>query len=229
MTICEPLTAENLRSTYMKVPNLSLKEAIRRVPDFSTVLPSCVDLSIVSSSAKKGLTKEDAAAIRLYTIECPVYKLLNAALRTEELKNIEPWFPYLKLFNIAISKLTPKKGTYCRGINGNLNSLYPVGSIVTWIIEIFLILAVLPTTSKSTTTSKPTTTTSKLKTTSTTTKTFKPTITSKITTKASKSTRTPSTIRTSRLTTASKQSSSVSTLFKTFSALVNTCLQPFMN
>ncbi|CAF0845184.1 unnamed protein product [Rotaria sordida] len=135
-TICEPLTAENLRSTYMKVPNLSLKEAIRRVPDFSTVLPSCVDSSIVSSSAKKGLTKEDAAAIRLYTIECPVYKLLNAALRTEELKNIEPWFPYLKLFNIAISKLTPKKGTYCRGINGNLNSLYPVGSIVTWVCKV---------------------------------------------------------------------------------------------
>ncbi|CAF0903961.1 unnamed protein product [Rotaria sordida] len=215
----------------MKVPNLSLKEAIRRVPDFSTVLPSCVDSSIVSSSAKKGLTKEDAAAIRLYTIECPVYKLLNAALRTEELKNIEPWFPYLKLFNIAISKLTPKKGTYCRGINGNLNSLYPVGSIVTWIIEIFLILAVLPTTlkgtvttSKSTTTSKPTTTTSKPTTTTSKLKT-----TSKTTTKASKPTRTSSTIRTSRLTTASKQSSSVSTLFKTFSALVNTCLQPFMN
>ncbi|CAF3331923.1 unnamed protein product [Rotaria sp. Silwood2] len=116
----------------MKASTLAVKAAIQHVPDFATHVPSCVDFSIASSSAKIGLTKEDVAAIKTYTAECPVYKLLNTALRSEQLKNIEPWFPYLKLLHIAISKLHPKKGTYCRGIGGNLSSLYPVGSTVIW-------------------------------------------------------------------------------------------------
>ncbi|CAF4738502.1 unnamed protein product, partial [Rotaria sp. Silwood2] len=72
----------------MKASTLAVKAAIQHVPDFATHVPSCVDFSIASSSAKIGLTKEDVAAIKTYTAECPVYKLLNTALRSEQLKNI---------------------------------------------------------------------------------------------------------------------------------------------
>ncbi|CAF3360510.1 unnamed protein product [Rotaria sp. Silwood1] len=136
VVVCQILTADNLRSTYMKVPTLPLKAAIQHVPDFTTLVPSCVDSSIASSSAKSGLTKEDVAAIKTYTAECAVYRLLNTALRSEQLTNIEPWFPFLKLLHIALTKVHPKKGTYCRGIGGNLSPFYPVGSTVIWVCKI---------------------------------------------------------------------------------------------
>ncbi|CAF2960014.1 unnamed protein product [Rotaria sp. Silwood2] len=188
----------------MKAPILAVRAAIQHVPDFATHVPSCVDFSIASSSAKSGLTKEEVAAIKTYTAECPVYKLLNTALRSEQRKNIEPWFPYLKLLHIAISKLHPKKGTYCRGIGGNLSSVYPVGSTVVWIIEIFLILAVSTITSETTTTTSTTKISSKVTTSKpTTTTTTTPTTTSKSTTK-SKVTTTSKPTTTSKATTTSK-------------------------
>lgn len=66
-------------------------------------------------------------------MECNVYKLVNIALRTQEFKNIQPWFAYLKLFHTATNKLQIKKGYFCRGEIGNWGHSYKVGSTVTWV------------------------------------------------------------------------------------------------
>ncbi|CAF3377879.1 unnamed protein product [Rotaria sp. Silwood1] len=119
----------------MQVPTLPIKEAFRRVPNFAKFMPSCLTSAIYESNQKNGLAKEEVAAIKAYTAQCDVYKLLNQALRSEQLKNIQPWFSYLKLFHMAISKLKPKKGYYCRGENIDQSSKYQVGSIITWVRE----------------------------------------------------------------------------------------------
>ncbi|CAF0866289.1 unnamed protein product [Rotaria sordida] len=117
----------------MQVPTLPIIKAFRRVPKFAKFMPSCLTSAIHASSPKNGLVKEEVAAIKAYTAQCDVYTLLNQALRSEQLKNIRPWFSYLKLFHMAINKLKPKTGEYCRGENIDQSSKYQVGSIVTWV------------------------------------------------------------------------------------------------
>ena len=118
----------------MKVPTLPLQDAVKHLPIIDSInTQSCASKSFMASSSKGGLTKDEAAAIRTYTSACRVYQILNEALRSEQSKNIEPWLSYLKLFHLALNKIHAKKGSYCRGIRGRLNHLYPVGSIVTWV------------------------------------------------------------------------------------------------
>lgn len=79
------------------------------------------------------LSKEDVATIKAYTNGWVIYSPLNAALNSEKLEEIKPWFHYLKLLDMAVSKLPRKPGIYCRGVNANISHLYTVGSIVTWV------------------------------------------------------------------------------------------------
>ena len=51
------------------------------------------------------LTPDESAAIRLYTMETPLYRRLNDALRNGNLDIIKCFFPYLKLFYTAVFKL----------------------------------------------------------------------------------------------------------------------------
>ena len=131
------MTAENLRSTYLKVPSVKLEEAIRKVPNFTKHMPSCVSAASMSSIPKFGLRKEEVAVIKTYTAECEIYRTLNQALRTEQLKSIEPWFAYLKLFHMAVNKLPSNKASLCRGENGDRSHLYKIGFTVTWVSVLF--------------------------------------------------------------------------------------------
>jgi hypothetical protein len=119
----------------MKVPLVDLKEAIQRVPEFKVHIPLCVDTAHKQSEAIFGLTREETAAIKTYTASCEVHKLVNIALRSQQYKNIEPWFAFLKLFHTAINKLNAQKGSFCRGENEDWSDSYTVGSIVTWVSE----------------------------------------------------------------------------------------------
>ena len=102
-----------------------------RIVTFNTVL-ECLH----ESFDQNGLSMEEIATIKAYTFEWEIYPPLNAALRSEKFEKIQPWFPYLKLLDMAVDKLSPKPGTYCRGINANISHLYPAGSIVTWVCKI---------------------------------------------------------------------------------------------
>ncbi|CAF4762163.1 unnamed protein product, partial [Rotaria sp. Silwood2] len=59
-------------------------------------------------SSPHNLTRDEAAAIFLYTMEAgdhSFYRILNQVLRKENRKEAIPWFSYLKLFDTALKKL----------------------------------------------------------------------------------------------------------------------------
>ncbi|CAF0995773.1 unnamed protein product [Rotaria magnacalcarata] len=133
VTVCDPLTADNLRTIYMKVPKLPLGQSVIHISGSGFINPSaCVTQSLATAKPTKGLTTEEVAVIKSYTSSCRLYEMLNAALRTEQQVNIQPWFAYLKLFQMAIVKIPAKYGSYCRGITGDYHNMYKVGSTVVW-------------------------------------------------------------------------------------------------
>ena len=82
-----------------------------------------------SSEQKDGLTKDESAAIHLYTMQWPdsndnLSTILNKILRSEKRDILRPWFSYLRLILTGLFKLPPKKGIFWRGIRGNVNDQY---------------------------------------------------------------------------------------------------------
>ena len=84
-----------------------------------------------------GLTVDESAAIMLYTMswiprnKC-LYDVLNATLRSEDRDKLEPWFPYLKLFLTALSRLPSQERTVFRGIKLNLSESYLNKKSIIW-------------------------------------------------------------------------------------------------
>lgn len=79
-----------------------------------------------------GLTRDEAAAINIYTQESPVYKKLNKMLLAGDREPLQQWFPFLKLFLGALHKLPSCPGTYFRGVSADIASLYTKGRKVVW-------------------------------------------------------------------------------------------------
>lgn len=133
------LTPDNLRSTYMEVPEVSLMEAVAQVPSYTVPgFSSCIKLTILYATTMLGLTQEEVATIKTYTGEC-LYQELNNALRTEQYIMIKPWFAYLKLFQLALTKLKTEEGTFCRGERRKWTVTYQPGEIITWVHKFILI------------------------------------------------------------------------------------------
>jgi hypothetical protein len=63
------------------------------------------------------LTRDESAAIYLYTMPSPVFSRLNDALRDENRDALKPWFAFLKLFITALKNLPSIKETVWRGID----------------------------------------------------------------------------------------------------------------
>ncbi|CAF0847257.1 unnamed protein product [Didymodactylos carnosus] len=85
-----------------------------------------------------GLTIDESAAIRLYTIEWEgahrsLYSILNYTLKTADREDLRPYFKYLKLFLTALAKLpcVPPL-TIWRGVTKDLSADFPPGTLVTW-------------------------------------------------------------------------------------------------
>jgi len=85
-----------------------------------------------------GLTIDESAAIRLYTMQWPnphpsLYSMVNSTLIMPDRTALKPYFKYLKLFLTALVKLkfVPQQ-TVWRGITKNLSADYPTGKDVTW-------------------------------------------------------------------------------------------------
>jgi hypothetical protein len=85
-----------------------------------------------------GLTFDESAAIRLYTIEweephASLYSKLNSTLKRSDRQGLRPYFKYLKLFLTALVKLpcAPLQ-TVWRGVNKDLSEDFPRGTPVTW-------------------------------------------------------------------------------------------------
>ena len=64
------------------------------------------------------MTRDDIAAIHLYTQENPIYGALNSALRSEDRDTVRPYWAYMKLLQLALFKLEKDdSGTLFRGVS----------------------------------------------------------------------------------------------------------------
>jgi hypothetical protein len=85
--------------------------------------------------SKHNLTREESAAVFLYTMDCgdnSFYKVLNEALRSENRRALRSWFGFLKLFDTALAKLPNVQDCVWRGVNGNISQQFKKGETVTW-------------------------------------------------------------------------------------------------
>jgi hypothetical protein len=85
--------------------------------------------------SQHGLTHDESAAVYLYTMEGgqnSFYKVLNKALRSENRPALKPWFPFLKLFDVALKKLPNVKGSVWRGVPGDVTQQFTKGLVLTW-------------------------------------------------------------------------------------------------
>jgi len=125
---------------YAQEPLLPLTKACAPLNNIIYNLWFYVQLAIdgTPEQPSDGLTIDESAAIRLYTIEWPrphrsLYSMLNQTLQTTNRENLRPYFKYLKLFMTALAKLqcAPSQ-TVWRGVTKDLSTSFPPGTLVTW-------------------------------------------------------------------------------------------------
>ena len=123
---------------YEKSPLVTLEEAVKPLVP---IVPKVErNVFIVKQNCKEpadGLTSDESAAIMLYTYESmphedSLYVKLNATLRSEQRKNLIPWFLYLRLILTALAQLSSKCCTVFRGVKESLWTEYPTGKTFIW-------------------------------------------------------------------------------------------------
>ncbi|CAF3486039.1 unnamed protein product [Rotaria sp. Silwood1] len=85
--------------------------------------------------SEHGLTRDESAAVFLYTMEwgeSSLYQVINRTLRAEDRSTLKPWFGYLKLFDAAVQKLPTVQKNIWRGAARNIAQNYKAGDEFTW-------------------------------------------------------------------------------------------------
>ncbi|CAF1444055.1 unnamed protein product [Rotaria sp. Silwood1] len=125
---------------YTNEPLLPLVKACAPLSNILYNLSKYVELALdeTPEEPSDGLTIDESAAIRLYTLEWErphqsLYSMLNYTLKMANREDLRPYFKYLKLFLTALAKLpcVPPL-TVWRGVTKNLSEEFPSGTIVTW-------------------------------------------------------------------------------------------------
>jgi hypothetical protein len=125
---------------YATEPLLPLSKACAPLINILHNLPFYVHMALDETPEQppNGLTIDESAAIRLYTIEWEtphrsLYSMLNHTLKKDTRENLRPYFKYLKLFLTALAKLpcVPPL-TVWRGVHKDLSAEFPPGTPVTW-------------------------------------------------------------------------------------------------
>jgi hypothetical protein len=98
--------------------------------DLDGVVSHC--RAFARQKAGQGLSEDEVAAFYLYTTASSFYRELNAALRHPDRTRVVPYFPYLRLFFSALSKVKGHQGSLWRGVARDLRAQYPRGATVTW-------------------------------------------------------------------------------------------------
>ena len=116
---------------------VSLEEALKPIESRIEELNRSIKMSkkYCTYPSEYGLTRDESAAIYLYTMEGgenSFYKILNQALRSENRPALRPWFSYLKLIDVALKKLPTVKGNVWRGVPGDISEQFIKGQVLTW-------------------------------------------------------------------------------------------------
>lgn len=81
---------------------------------------------------KDGLTRDQSAALYLYSLQSSFYERFNGVLRDEDRTKAIPFYGYFKLFMSALNKLAPVQDHVWRGVTANISEKYTPGSIHIW-------------------------------------------------------------------------------------------------
>eukprot|EP01043_Picozoa_sp_COSAG02_P041355 COSAG02_NODE_3420_length_6777_cov_2.529051_2_plen_1033_part_00 len=116
--------AADLLQGIENVAVLSLKEALSYIKGAAAVAQAAIDLAyrfadelLSAGPDPHGLTRDDIAAIHLYTQNDQIFTKLNRALRSEERQQVKHFWGYIRLLQHAIFKLPcDASGTLLRGI-----------------------------------------------------------------------------------------------------------------
>jgi hypothetical protein len=118
---------------YQDLPVLTLEEATE------TLTPLVPGVTDSVSKAKERcnrsstvLTKDESAAIYLYSMPILFFSRLNKALRAKKRHALKPWLPFLKLFINALEKLPSTRQIVWRGVSGNVGKIFADGDVHIW-------------------------------------------------------------------------------------------------
>jgi hypothetical protein len=125
---------------YAAEPLLPLAEACAPLTDILHNLSFYVELALTETPQEPpdGLTVDESAAVRLYTIEWAaphrsLYSMLNRTLKKDDRENLRPYYKYMKLFLTALVKMPcVPSSTVWRGVTKNMSEAFPPGTPVTW-------------------------------------------------------------------------------------------------
>lgn len=125
---------------YAKEPLLPLYKACAPLIDIIPDLSDHVQLALDKTPdvPSDGLTVDESAAIRLYTMEWhkphqSLYVMLNQTLRSRNDEHLRPYFKYMKLFLTALIKLPcVPQSTVWRGVTRNVSADFPPNDAITF-------------------------------------------------------------------------------------------------
>lgn len=126
--------------SYADEPLLPLFKACVPLADIIYNISSYVQMALEETPEQPadGLTIDESAAIRLYTMEWEephrsLYLMLNHTLKQDNREILRPYFKYLKLLLTALVKLPclPQL-TVWRGVTKDLSAEFSPGTKVTW-------------------------------------------------------------------------------------------------
>ncbi len=125
---------------YAEEPLLPLHDACAPLSSILPDISAHVTIALASTPdhPSDGLTRDESAAIHLYTMEWPsgnksLYTHLNYTLKTAHRQQLIPWHKYLKLFLTALAKLpcAPPQ-TVWRGVKKDISNEFMRGASVIW-------------------------------------------------------------------------------------------------
>jgi hypothetical protein len=120
-------------SDYKELLVLTLEDAVERliplIPNVNNYLLTAKNECNHHSTL---LTRDESAAIYLYSMPISFFGRLNEALRAENRQALKPWLAFLKLFINALEKLPSIKSIVWRGVSGNVGSIFADGRERIW-------------------------------------------------------------------------------------------------
>ncbi|CAF1003968.1 unnamed protein product [Adineta steineri] len=118
---------------YEDSPILTLQESVKKlIPLVPNVLAYVMRAKNKYSRYSDLLTRDESAAIYLYSMPSSFYSSLNSTLRAEDRHALKPWFTYLKLLMTALKKLPSIKAVVWRGVYGDVGSVFAKDNIDMW-------------------------------------------------------------------------------------------------
>ena len=110
---------------YEDSPLLTLEEAVEKItPPISRIMDYVTTAKKKYNRHSALLTRDESAAIYLYSMPTSFFSRLNDTLRAENRHALKPWFAYLKLFMTALEKLPSTKKIVWRGVYGDVGSVF---------------------------------------------------------------------------------------------------------